>query len=266
LQNSENAALNATEMGRMDAVINYARTKGLKVVINPQNFNKYYGVVVGTSGGVPNSSFADFWSRVATRYLSSSFDHVIFGLTNEPNGGTTAEWTATANAAIAAIRATGSTNRIYVPGNNWTTATNWWTGDNDTVFAPNIVDSGNNYAIELHQYFDSDSSGETDLVVSTTIGSERLQAVTAWARARGVKLFLGEFGVGQSQDSLDALEDMCDFLDANADVWETATYWSAGPWWTNNPPIASEFWVIEPVWGPPIVDKPQMGVLEAHIT
>ncbi len=45
---------------------------------------------------------------------------VIFGLMNEPHDLPTENWLTAANVAIAAIRATGATNLITVPGNAFT--------------------------------------------------------------------------------------------------------------------------------------------------
>jgi endoglucanase len=47
---------------------------------------------------------SDFWSRVANIHKTNA---VIFNLANEPNL-PTEQWVSAANAAIAAIRATGS--------------------------------------------------------------------------------------------------------------------------------------------------------------
>jgi endoglucanase len=87
LQLSASAALNSTELSRMDTFVNYATSQGAYVVLDPHNFVHYYpssgnmqsdpARAVGTAA-VPNSVFADFWSRVATQYKSN--DHVIFNL------------------------------------------------------------------------------------------------------------------------------------------------------------------------------------------
>lgn len=70
-----------------------------------------------------------------------------------------------------------------------------------------IVDSGANYAYEVHQYLDGDSSGNDSACTSTTIGSERLAAFT----------------------------DQLNHLKSNASVWLGWTWWAAGPWWGDYP-------------------------------
>jgi endoglucanase len=87
---------------------------------------------------------------------------VIFGLMNEPHSMATELWLNNANAAIAAIRSTGAENLVLVPGNAWTGAHSWnsnWYGTPNSTVMLNITDSLNNYAYEVHQYLDSNSSG-----------------------------------------------------------------------------------------------------------
>src|SRR5262249_43953722 len=131
LQQSQNAALNTTELSRMNTFVNYATSKGAYVILEPHNFQRYYPDtnnfqssaqgLVGSS--VPDSSFADFWSRVATQYKTNN--HVIFNLMNEPNTMPTEQLVTSSNAAIAGIRAAGASNLILVPGNQWTGAWAW---------------------------------------------------------------------------------------------------------------------------------------------
>jgi endoglucanase len=72
-------------------IVDYAtNVKGLRVVIEPWDSNtaggaggaRYRGNVVG-SASVPNSAFADFWSRMATIFGGNV--RVDYGLINEPN-------------------------------------------------------------------------------------------------------------------------------------------------------------------------------------
>ena len=125
-----------------------------------------------------------------------------------------------------------------------------------------MVDPGHNFAFEVHQYLNSDSSGTHPGVVSPTIGVERLTAITQWAEANHQRLFLGEVGVDQQPISLQALDNMLTYIKQHTDVWSGVTYWAGGPWW--GPYMFS----IEPQnvndpnnYG----DKPQMGILEKHL-
>lgn len=256
LQQSQFAAFDADEQQRMDSVVNYATGQGVYVLLDPHNYARYYGNLIGEST-VPVTAFTDFWSRLADHYRQN--DHVIFGLMNEPNTMSTELWVSDANAAIQAIRATGATNLILVPGNAWSGAHSWgqnWYGTSNAVAMLNISDPGNNYAFEVHQYLDNDSSGTSDTCVSNTIGSERMAVFTTWLRQNNKRGFLGEFAGGVSTTCLEALDDVLTYLDQNSDVYLGWTYWAAGPWWGDSP------MAIEPING---IDRPQMAPLSSHL-
>ena len=255
LQHSEYATLDSTELGRMDDFVSYATGKSASVLLDPHNYARYYSNIIGTAA-VPVSAFQDFWSKLAAHYKNNS--RVIFGLMNEPNTMMTELWRDDANAAIAAIRGAGASNLILVPGNAWTGASTWydnWYGTPNATDMLTIVDPGNNYAFEVHQYLDSDSSGTSATCVSTTIGSQRLQAFTGWLRQNGKRGFLGEFAGAQNSTCYAALDDMLTFIDSNLDVWMGWTFWSAGPWW------GDYMYSLEPSNGQ---DKPQMAILAKH--
>jgi endoglucanase len=255
LQRSAFAELDAEELGRLDHVVSYATGRGLSVILDPHNYARYYGEVLGE--GVSNEAFADFWSRLAVLYAGEP--RVVFGLVNEPHSMATETWLAAANAAIAAIRAAGASNLVLVPGNGWTGAHSW-TADyygtpNGTVMT-GVVDPTGPFAYEVHQYLDADSSGTSEVCVGETIGSERVAAFTAWLRDHGARAFLGEFA-GASDATCDAaVEDLLDHLDANRDVWIGWAWWAAGPWW------GDYMFSLEPDDG---VDRPQMAILRGHL-
>lgn len=268
LQRSLNGALDATESARIQSVVAYATGQGAHVILDPHNYARYYGAVVG-SGSVPNSSFADFWSRLAVLYKNNP--RVVFGLMNEPHDMSTEQWVAAANAAIAAIRAAGAQNLILVPGNAWTGAHSWsdgWYGTPNAVAMLNIVDPFDNFAFEVHQYLDADSSGTSSGVAGPTIGSQRIAAFTSWLRAHGYRGLLGEFAVaGQSIGSAggqigdEALRDMLGFLAANSDVWLGWTWWAGGPWW------GEYMFTLEPqnLGQANETDRPQLAVMQPHL-
>jgi len=57
--------------------------------------------------------------------------------------------------------------------------------------------------------------------------------VTQWAITNHETLFLGETGGGTSTTSLEAIDNELNYIQANSDVWQGVTEWSAGPWWGN---------------------------------
>jgi endoglucanase len=228
LQTSLNGPLDATELARIDDVVNYAASKGLKVVLDAHNYGAGFGSLIG-SGATTNAAFADFWGKMASHYKAS--DNVILGLMNEPNQQSATTWLDSANSAIAAIRDTGAKNEILVPGSYWDGAWTWTSSDNAKVIGGGIKDPANNFAFEVHQYMDTDGSGTHTDVVSDTAGVDRLKAVTEWAKATGNRLFLGEFGVANDSTSMKALDGMLSYMKDNSDVWQGGTYWAGGAWW-----------------------------------
>jgi endoglucanase len=253
VQPTKNGPLSAAELARMDDVVDYAASKGIMVVLDVHNYGSAYGALIGSSG-LPNSSFADFWGKLAAHFKNDP--NVMFGLMNEPHQQSASQWIQSVNAAIDAIRDAGATQKILVPGTYWDGAWTWVSSDNDTVIGNGVVDPLNNYAFEVHQYLDSDGSGTSSSVVSSNVGVQRLTAVTEWAQATGNQLFLGEFGVAQNPTSLQALDNMLNYMHQHQDVWLGATYWAGGPWW------GSYMFSIEVANG---VDKPQMDVLERYL-
>ncbi len=259
LQHTLGGPLDATYLAGLDTVVNHAASLGMKVIINPHNYARYYGNLVG-SPQVSNAQFADFWSRLAQHY--QTVPQAVFGLVNEPNTMPTEQWLAAANAAIAGIRATGSTHLILVPGNAWTGAHAWsqnWYGTPNAQVMTGVVDPGNHFAFELHQYFDADFSGTSATCLSAAgTGANQLQGVTQWLRTNGYKGFLAELGGANNTPCHNAVVSALDHLEANADVWLGWTWWAAGPWW------GEYMLTLEPTSNF-TVDRPQMAWLEPYL-
>lgn len=244
------------EIARLKGVVDGATSQGLTVLLDPHNYARYYGQVVG-GPRVSDAEFADFWSRLSRQFKGNK--HVWFGLVNEPHDMPTQQWLGAANLAIAAIRKTGAHNLILVPGNAYTGAFSWnmtWYGSPNALWMNNIKDPDNNYIYEVHQYLDKDSSGTTPVVMSPTIGSERLTFFTGWCRAHHKRAFLGEFAGPVSQESNAAVTDMLTYMEKNRDVWTGFCWWAAGGHWGNY------LFSLEPSGGK---DKPQMAVLRPFL-
>jgi len=257
LQRTLNGAFDSTESSRLATTVNGLTAKGAYVIIDPHNYGRYFTNTIG-SGSVTNANFADFWTKLANLYKSNS--KVIFAVMNEPHDMSTETWVSSANAAIAAIRATGATQLILVQGNGWSGAHSWnqtWYGTANAVAMKSISDPGRNYAFEVHQYLDSDFSGATGSCQSTTIGSEKLQNFTDWLKANGYKGFVSEFGGGRNTTCYSAISNEVAHIMNNSSVYLGWTYWSAGPWW-------GEYELtLEPSGS---VDRPQMASLTPYLT
>jgi len=188
----------------------------------------------GGSAGVFKSSFQPaslglFWKNVLLKLGGRS------GITNEPHD-TPPMWE---DELIGVMdKASESGFGLLYPAPTWSAASAWVT----TGAADRFVSTRDRLAskvfpntVQLHLYFDKDSSGTTSDVVSDDIGVARVTDATLHARKNGYKLFLGEVGVPNT-DGCKAWDNLHNYMLDNADVWEGFTAWAAGPsdWWGNN--------------------------------
>lgn len=249
--------LSEVEMRRIDSVIDRAASKGMKVILDVHNYAQYQGSVIG-SDSVPVSTFADLWRRIAERYKNK--DSVVFGLMHAPKSITTETWLEAVNLAIAEIRKAEAPNLILVPGNGFSSARDWTsshygTPNSDIMFK--VVDPRDNYAYEVHQFFDEGFSGSHAECQSADVAVGSLKFFTEWARSNRKRGFLGQFGVGVNKNCLEVLDRVLSHMAENNEVWYGWTYWTAGHWWPK------EFFTsIQPIDG---LDRPQMSILSQHI-
>lgn len=249
-------------------LVSYAtRVKKMHVIITPWQSNAggglcgacWSGNVIG-SAQVTNAHFADFWTRMANHFRNNT--RVGFSLVNEPNTMSTMQWFSAAQAAITAIRATGATQRIYVPGNGYTAASSWEMDYYDTA-APKrsnaygwlnargvgqpLADPLNKLFVEVHTYLDEQQNGETDAITSITAARQNVNPSVAWARARGLKVYLGEIGLYAGNPiAAQAWGDFLNYANANTDTLVGFSWWAGGypQWWT---PVSGPYFSIAPI-------------------
>ena len=256
LQPERNKPFAAAELERLQTTVSDLRALGATVILDPHNYARYQNELIG-SAAVPIADFADFWGRLATLYKADQ--DVSFGLMNEPHDMPSEQWRDAANAAIVAIRKTGAKNLILVPGNGWSGAHSWtqnWYGTPNAELMLTIDDPANNFAFEVHQYLDEDSSGRADVCVSEQIGVERMAAFTDWAKQHKKRAFLGEFNAGANPRCEAATQRLLNFVESNPDVFLGWAWWAGGPWW------GSSLRILEPKAGQ---DAPQMRWLEPRL-
>jgi endoglucanase len=257
LQRTPSGEFDAAELPRLRDIVDYATSKGAWVLLDPHNYARYNGAIIGDTGSpVTAAAFADFWRRLSTTF---THPHVVYGLMNEPRDMRTELWLADANAAITAIRGAGARNLVLVPGNAWTGAHSWdetWYGSSNASVLTGVVDPMNNFAFEVHQYLDDDSSGTHPNCTGAAVGSQRVAAFEDWLRQHHYRGFLGEYGSGRNQTCYDAIGDLLTDLRSKDDLWVGWTYWAGGPWWGGSEMI------IEPQNG---VDDPRIAILKAHM-
>lgn len=228
----------ALDIFRIDDIIDRVTNHHGKILIlDIHNYAREFGESISMNATTTtNLAFYDLWERLANRYANNP--KVWFGIMNEPNGYQATDWEPYAQGCVNAIRArTSALNRILVPGSFYTGAHSWVSSGNAAAMV-SFYDPAANFCFEVHQYFDSDSSGTkgTCSVNSGATANNRLKAATDWARTNGFKLFLGEFMggnplvPGQEQCSVE-VPGMCQFMSTNIDVWLGWTAWGGGQRW-----------------------------------
>jgi len=253
LQPTPNAPLDPAELARLDASV--ADLAGFQqVILDVHNYARYHGALLSRTDGNA-TALPDLWTRLATHFKNRP--KVAFGIMNEPWKIEAGEWRTIAEDTVAAIRRTGARNLVLVPGTRWSGGHSWHAGGSDSNASAlaSFNDPGRNFAFEIHQYLDHDSSGSHSCS-GPKVARARLEGVTRWLRQQNATAVLGEFGGDQSPTCLAALDDMLAYLRANGDVWIGWNYWAAGDWWGDYP------YGIQPANGK---EKPQATVLRRHI-
>ncbi|KAI4602185.1 hypothetical protein KJ359_009422 [Pestalotiopsis sp. 9143b] len=236
--------VNAAYLSELQTIVNYITNKGGYAAICAQNFGRYYGNVITDTSG-----FGTFWKTVASQFSSNS--HVIFDTNNEYHDMDNSLVYQLNQAAINGIRAAGATSQtIFVEGNSYTGAWTWVSSGTSTTMV-GLTDPNDNIIYEMHQYLDSDGSGTSSTCVSSTIGSQRLAAATAWLKSNGKNGILGETAAGSNSVCISAIEDMLSYMKKNNDVWRGWLLWGGGPWWgtyifSMEPPTGTQYVGVMP--------------------
>ncbi|KAG8942778.1 hypothetical protein FRC00_011636, partial [Tulasnella sp. 408] len=229
----------STYLAGLKSSVSYVTGKGAYAIVDPHNYMRYNGAIYTDTNG-----FTTWWKALANEFKNDP--RVIFDLQNEPNGIDASVVAGLMQAAVNGIRSIGATNLILVEGTSWTGAWSWTTGSGNAAAFAGFTDPGNNLAIEMHQYLDTDGSGTSGTCVSSTIGAERIADATAWLKNNGFKGFLGEMGAGSNDACVAAVKGALTAMTAPDSPWIGFTWWAAGPWWGNY------FQSIEPPNGPAI--------------
>ena len=248
----------ATYLARLDAVIgnltsvvnasviidlhNYMRYNPTNVRLNTGNTDPSGSDVIGVGRAAPTTAaFANLWSNIVARYSSP---RILYALMNEPHDISFDTLVTNTNAALHAIRrqeSGGPPHLVLISGNNWTGLHSWFSRDNfcngnDALFLDRLEDPANHYAIEVHQYFDADSSGtyRTGNCVPTGEFNATFDAYwtsfTAWSRRHQLSVLLGEFG---AVDTPICISDVTHLMDALTTFENTIGWvvWAGGNSW-----------------------------------
>ena len=200
---------------------------------------------------VSREELVDFWDKISTKlkplsiqYASNGKNQLIFDLMNEPEDDISSQDILNRyNAVIAMLRQKGILNLVLLEGAHYSGMHSWFNAkdsqnkSNADIFAPsNIVDPAKNYAINVHQYFDSNFSG-TQLQCTGYPLSE-IKKFMDWSRDTKQKFMVTEFGgadAGNCQpiiaDFLNTLQSIAVNVDSKEGGFLGWTVWAGGRHW-----------------------------------
>jgi endoglucanase len=245
-------SLDGAELDRIKRFVDAAQARGMRVILSPHNFGRYFlhgsDTLIGTSG-VPIEAFADFSRKVAAAFAGND---AIYGLSlmNEPHD-SKGLWKQTAQRGLDAIRTVDHERLVLAPGDYWSGAWSWRRYNDDFLLA----DAADHIMYEAHQYFDLDHTGTYKLGYTLNLGSpqrgiEWVRPFVEWLKLHQLRGIITEFGVpGNDPRWLELTQRLLSYLAQENIPW---TYWAGGPWWGKYPLSA------EPRDG---VDAPIMSVL-----
>lgn len=254
--------LSTADQAALRTVVANATAKGMTVVLDMHNYGQRGTgagfktlVDVGTAQ-VPEKALADGWLKIAYEYRNNGL--VWIGLMNEPHTMNAATWWPIAKQLTLDLRAGGLWNKLLVPGTAWTGAHSWISSGNAAAYK-GFNDPTYNFAIEVHQYLDGDSSGTTGTCVAGS--GARVAEVINWSKANGgVKLFMGEMGAGTGTQCGIEYRDMLNRMEASG-VFRAWTAWGGGSWWPSSYP----FRTLPFAWPNAATPTPHMSYLQEYV-
>ncbi|MBX2855916.1 MAG: cellulase family glycosylhydrolase [Rhodobacteraceae bacterium] len=229
LQNEKYGEFDDTYLGYLKDAVEHAAERGMVLILDMHNYAKGFGSSMSSDDSLL-PAYQDVWQKLAEEFKDD--ENVWFNIMNEPHSIDADRWMEFAQAATDKIRATGATNKIIVPTVDWSGAHQFNYDGNASKEAAyeTYYDPANNFAFEVHQYLDGDSSGFSPIAQSGK-GATVLDGATEWARENDFDLFLGEFGVSYDGGSQVEAQAMLQHMADNSDVYLGWTAWAAGEWW-----------------------------------
>jgi endoglucanase len=271
LQHELNGPLDKEELERLRGFLRAAAARQMDVILDVHNYGRYHfagedqGVyhIIG-SERVPFAAFGDLWGRIAAA-VKDEPAVCAYGLMNEPHDmEDETRWPRAAQAAIDAIRKVDRKTTIMVSGDHWSSSRAWATNSNATL-NEKVYDPQNNLMFEAHCYFDKDNSGTYKKSyeaeeATAECGIEYVRPFVEWCKAKGIRGFVGEYGVPDNDTRW--LVTMDRFMAYLQQQNISSTYWAGGPWWHD------DFMAIEPRratgQNEMLIDRPQMNALQRY--
>jgi endoglucanase len=233
------------------SIANYALSQSMNVVLVVRDSAARY--VSGAyaylgEGTLTNAHFSNLWGQLASAWKHASTGSanapgkVIFDLMNEPTdrvgpGGDDAGWAwlTASNAAITAIRDTGATNAIWVPGHAWNNSQGFgssWAGTPPSTYLLGITSSASPWYVTTHNYPETSHGDPSTSISSDTILRTRAQTVVDWCRDNGKQCVFGEFAASGSLASDTrperVIKDFMAFCEEYGDVVKGWSWWASG--------------------------------------
>lgn len=232
----QNGALDQRYVGFLQAIGTYCTSRGIIPIYDDHEYGTTAGADITSPAG--EAALVSEWKGLVGSLPAGS----AIDLMNEPKKQTNSDLVATYNVVIAAVRAAGFTGTIFVEPTRYARAaqvTATW-ADFDGIEDPNRKTD-----LEVHWYLDPSDTGDGRDPVSPTAAATVMEGVVAYQRSGRSpfgQIFLGETGVAQAADIVDAaqaaaLANELAVIRNNPSVFYGVTLWAAGPWWPPKYPM-----------------------------
>ncbi|KAE8451626.1 Endoglucanase EG-II [Mollisiaceae sp. DMI_Dod_QoI] len=233
LNNQLGGALDPTNFGKYDKLMQACLSTGTYCAIDIHNFARWNGQIIGQSSGVTDAQFTSLWTQLATKYAGST--KVIFGIMNEPHDLDVPTWANTVQTVVTAIRTAGASSQmILMPGTNFASAGQFVSsGSADALLKVTNPDGSTTGLIfDLHKYLDIDNSG-THTNCTTDNIDDAFAIAANYLRTNSRQGLVSETGAGGTPS---CFTDFCaqnTFLNQNSDVFLGYIAWAAGSFATS---------------------------------
>lgn len=258
LQPTPSGSFDSSYLAKVTSSINYITdTLGLYVLVDLHNYGTYDTIPLNDPDAATTEDYIDFWLRFLSIFGNNK--RVLIDTMNEPVHQSAVDWGIISQALITAVRNAGYTNWLFIEGGGSWSSANAFVSSGWGAEAVKLKDPLNRIIFSPHSYLDADSSGQS-ATCKTGTGSSRLETATAFAKANGLKLFLGEFGFGENDGCYVEATAFLKYIKNNPDVWVGWTYWAGGGGMG-----ASYSYQLNPSSFVPLIERGQMSLLRQYI-
>jgi endoglucanase len=191
-------AVDATFMDRVETVVDWSLARGLVTILNTHHDEWFE-----SSGIAALPRFVALWTQIAARFASKS-ELLLFEVYNEPHAAAFSvdDLNAMNAAILPVIRAENPTRIVLLGGLHFMNPT-WITANPDAMTIPDDPQ----IMLEVHMYDPYKYAGPSPSVSAWGSDSDVaaleswMAALSAWSAAKGLPVFLGEFGASVAQSA-----------------------------------------------------------------